>query len=155
MCFLAGPHQNAGLCVRGPHICGWQRLGSPSQSWICPCVLIDSLSKNVTSGTEQTQKEEPMTERNFARCGKLHTLNWLFFLGYVPFLKLRLVLKLSHIQQWNAFWLFLPSAHMIQPDPATCILIKQTFNCVVIFHVHCALHNMVLFNRSGASVGTI
>ena len=49
---------------------------------------------------ELTQKEQPMTEGNFERCGKLHTLDWLFFLGYVAFLKLRLVLKLS-IVSWN------------------------------------------------------
>ncbi len=36
-----------------------------------------------------------MTEGNLWGCGKLHALDWLFFLGYVPFLKLRLVLKLS------------------------------------------------------------
>ena len=38
-----------------------------------------------------------MTEGNFWGCGKLHALDWLFFLGYVPFLELRLVLKLSNI----------------------------------------------------------
>ncbi len=36
-----------------------------------------------------------MTRGNFGRCGKLHTLDWLFFSGFVRFLKLRLVLKLS------------------------------------------------------------
>ncbi len=36
-----------------------------------------------------------MTEGNFGRCGKLHVWDWQFFLGYVPFLELRLVLKLS------------------------------------------------------------
>ena len=36
-----------------------------------------------------------MTEGNYGGCGKLHTLDWLLFLGYVLFLKLRLVLKLS------------------------------------------------------------
>ncbi len=37
-----------------------------------------------------------MTEGNFGRCGKLHTLDWLFFLGYVPFPELRFMLKLSN-----------------------------------------------------------
>ncbi len=36
-----------------------------------------------------------MTEGNFGGCGKLDTLDWLFFLGSIPFFKLRLVLKLS------------------------------------------------------------
>ena len=40
-----------------------------------------------------------MTESNFGRCGKLHTLDWLLFLSYVPFLNLRLVLKLSNESQ--------------------------------------------------------
>ncbi len=34
---------------------------------------------------------------NFGVCGKLHALDWLFFLGYIPFLELRLVLKLSNV----------------------------------------------------------
>ena len=36
-----------------------------------------------------------MTEGNFCGCCKLYASDWLFFLGYVPHLKLRLVLKLS------------------------------------------------------------
>ncbi len=37
--------------------------------------------KHQTELQEQnvTQKEEPMTEGNFGVCGKLHTLDWLFF----------------------------------------------------------------------------
>ena len=31
-----------------------------------------------------------MTKGNFGRCGKLHALDWLLFLGCVLFLKLRL-----------------------------------------------------------------
>ena len=38
-----------------------------------------------------------MTEGNFGGCGKLHTLDWLLFLGSILFLKLRLVLKLSDV----------------------------------------------------------
>ncbi len=38
-----------------------------------------------------------MNEGTFGgRGGKLHTLDWLIFLGYVLLLKLRLVLKLSN-----------------------------------------------------------
>ena len=37
-----------------------------------------------------------MTEGNFWGCGKMHALDWLFFLGYVPFLELRFMLKLSN-----------------------------------------------------------
>ena len=44
-----------------------------------------------------TQKEQPMTEGNFWGCGKMHALDWLFLLGYVPFLELRFMLKLSNI----------------------------------------------------------
>ena len=42
-----------------------------------------------------------MTEGNFGRCGKLHTLDWLFFLGYVLFLNLLLVLKLFYMLRFR------------------------------------------------------
>ncbi len=42
-----------------------------------------------------------MNEGNFWGCAKFHALDWLFFLGYVPFLKLHLVLKLSNFQSCN------------------------------------------------------
>ncbi len=65
---------------------------------------IDNLStkRNFRNRTYITQKEQPMTEGNFGGCGKLDILDWLFFLGYVPFLKLRLVLKLSNMIQIHA-----------------------------------------------------
>ncbi len=82
-----------------------------------------------------------MTEGNFGGCGKLDTLDWLFFLGYGPLLNLHLVLKLSnmiapgqasHLQVFRAcgidgllatmdtkqqFWLFLNVvfASILQP----------------------------------------
>ena len=38
-------------------------------------------SFEMACNVDTPRREEPVTEGNFGRCGKLHTLDWLFFSG--------------------------------------------------------------------------
>ena len=72
-------------CINKYRHLSWEREVSKTGSL--------STKRNHRNGTH---KEQPITEGNFGGCGKLHTSDWLFVLGDVPFPELRLVLKLSY-----------------------------------------------------------
>ena len=75
-----------------------------------------------TPGTERNpEKKQPIQWVQFATPLKVTFTHWLFFLGYVPYLELRLVLKLSNAavgckqltkksEPGNLLWRFCPSA---------------------------------------------
>ncbi len=62
---------------------------------------MDSLStKRYFRNKNVTQKEQPIQSLQFATSLKITLSHWLFFPGYVQYLELRLVLKLSSTESW-------------------------------------------------------
>ncbi len=82
-----------------------------------------------------------MTEGNFGGCGKLHALDWMFFLGYVPFLELytfgclnclKAVLDaqfFAHNGHWNTWQFQITWCWQLYASVAFCAKPSGCFQC--------------------------
>ena len=84
--------------LNNPHNAGWRyrSCGRQNPRWRCQSTQMARKVTNVTPGTERNPERTANPKHAICHTPPNITLShWLFYLGYVPFLELHLVLKLS------------------------------------------------------------